>query len=68
MENQRATPPPTERRRERSRDTSNQEGPAYVGVSRTAIAKENDFKENNGPAVSMTVVGENVTFTQHFNF
>jgi len=55
-------------RRERSRETTQQEGPAYLGASKQAISKEADFKQDNGPAVSMTVVGETVTFTQHFHF
>nr|UHS72385.1 MAG: hypothetical protein 2 [Betanecrovirus sp.] len=33
-----------------------------------AIAREAGVKENSAPAVSMTVVGEQVTFTQHFHF
>ena len=66
MENP-ATPPPPRRTRERSRE-GEASGPAYKEVSRQAVYKEADVKENMGPSVSMTVVGENVTFTQHFNF
>jgi len=64
MENQR--PPPNSQPRGRSRDKV--EGPAYEGVATKAVYKEADVKADSGPAVSMTVVGETVTFTQHFHF
>lgn len=54
------------RRRERSKERT--EGPAYKDVATKAVYKEADIKEASGPAVSMTVVGETVTFTQHFHF
>lgn len=57
---------PESRRRERSKERS--EGPAYKDVSTKAVYKEADLKADAGPAVSMTVVGETVTFTQHFHF
>ncbi len=56
-----------ERRRDRSRD-SVKEGTGYKGVAKQAVHREGDVKESSGPAVSMTVVGEKVEFTQHFHF
>nr|WRQ65554.1 movement protein 1 [Tolivirales sp.] len=66
MENP-VTPPPPRRTRERSREGEST-GSAYKEVARQAVYKEADVKENMGPSVSMTVVGENNTFTQHFHF
>lgn len=40
----------------------------YKDVGKQAVYKEGDVKENMGPSVSMTVVGERVEFTQHFHF
>lgn len=40
----------------------------YTDVARTAVHKEGSVKLGMEPAVSFTVVGETVTFTQHFNF
>jgi hypothetical protein len=54
-------------RRERSRERS-KEGNGYKDVAKQAVYKEGDVKESSGPAVSMTVVGERVEFTQHFHF
>jgi len=54
----------------RSRDVSEgkqQEG-GYKEVSKAAVRKEGDVKQDMGQSVSMTVVGENVEFTQHFHF
>jgi hypothetical protein len=45
-----------------------QEGGGYKGVARQAVVKEAEVKTAAGPAVSMTVVGERVEFTQHFHF
>lgn len=58
----------TSRRRENSRNRERSEGPAYKDVATKAVYKEADIKEASGPAVSMTVVGESVTMTQHFHF
>ncbi len=58
----------TSRRRDTSRSKERSEGPAYKDVATKAVYKEADLKESSGPAVSMTVVGETVTFTQHFHF
>lgn len=55
-------------RRDRSRTAERSEGPAYKDVATKAVYKEADVKTDAGPAVSMTVVGETVTFTQHFHF
>ncbi len=56
-------------RRDRRRESSErrQEG-GYIDVSKAAVRKEGDVKQDMGPSVSMTVVGETVNFTQHFNF
>lgn len=48
-------------------DDRQQEG-GYKEVSKAAVRKEGDVKQAMGPSVSMTVVGENVEFTQHFHF
>lgn len=56
------------RRRERSRETDKSEGSIAKDVGRQAVYKEGDVKENMGPSVSMTTVGNDVTFTQHFHF
>lgn len=66
MENNANSPPPR-RTREPSRDRDNN-GSAYKDVANKAVYKEADVKENMGPSVSMTVVGERVEFTQHFHF
>jgi len=58
----------TSRRRDASRSKERSEGPAYKDVATKAVYKEADYKESSGPAVSMTVVGESVTMTQHFHF
>jgi len=55
-------------KRERSRNRDRSEGQPYEQVANKAVYKEADFKTDSGPAVSMTVVGETVNFTQHFNF
>ncbi len=55
----------SEPRRGRSREGGNS---GYKEVGRQAVYKEGDVKENMGPSVSMTVVGEKVEFTQNFNF
>lgn len=44
------------------------EGGTHRDVARKAVASEAAVKTNMGPSVSMTVVGETVTFTQNFNF
>lgn len=41
---------------------------SYKDVSKAAVRKEGDVKQDMGPSVSMTVVGEKVEFTQHFHF
>nr|UHS72162.1 MAG: hypothetical protein 3 [Betanecrovirus sp.] len=53
-------------RREYS-ESRQQEG-GYKEVSKAAVRKEGDVKQDMGPSVSMTVVGEKVEFTQHFHF
>lgn len=53
---------------ERRRSSSNTGEGGYRSVARQAVSGETDVKLDAGPAVSFTVVGENVTFTQHFNF
>lgn len=58
----------TSRRRDTSRNKDRSEGPAYKDVAIKAVYKEGDLKETGGPAVSMTVVGEHVEFTQVFHF
>jgi hypothetical protein len=55
-------------RRSRSKERGSKEGPAYQKVAEKAVYKEADFKAENGPSVSMTVVGETVSFEQHFHF
>lgn len=40
----------------------------YKDVAKQAVHKEGDVKEAMGPAISMTVVGEKVEFTQVFHF
>jgi len=50
------------------RSVDRQEGGGYKGVARQAVVKEAEVKAAAGPAVSMTVVGERVEFTQHFHF
>lgn len=58
------------RKRARSKSVSEErpkEG-GYREVSKAAVRKEGDVKEAMGPSVSMTVVGEQVEFTQHFHF
>lgn len=47
-------------------DRQQEEG--YKDVSKAAVRKEGDVKQDMGPSVSMTVVGEKVEFTQHFHF
>lgn len=57
--------------RRRGRSQNRSEGPAYEQVANKAVYKEADYKvdtKGEGPSVSTTVVGENVTFTQNFNF
>lgn len=59
----------TTRRHGRSQNRS--EGQAYEEVAKLAVRKEADYKVDNtngGPQISTTVAGENVTFTQNFNF
>lgn len=58
----------TPRRRDRSQPKERSEGSAYEKVATKAVYQEADHKKESGPAVSMTVVGETVTFTQHFHF
>jgi len=67
MENVEARPERS-RRRDRSTGNDRSEGPAYKDVATKAVYKEADHKEGSEPAISMTVVGETVTFTQHFHF
>lgn len=55
-------------RKERRRAPSNAGEGGYRSVARQAVSAESEVKLDSGPAVSFTVVGENVTFTQHFNF
>jgi len=55
-------------RRDRSKVRERSEGPAYEQVANKAVYKEADIKADSTPSVSMTVVGETVTFTQHFHF
>jgi hypothetical protein len=55
-------------RRSRSKEREDKEGPAYRKVAEKAVYKEADYKSENGPSVSMTVVGETVSFEQHFHF
>lgn len=52
--------------REYSRDRQQEGG--YREISKAAVRKEGDIKQDMGPSVSMTVVGEKVEFTQHFHF
>jgi len=52
----------------RGRSSSSTGDGGYRSVARQAVQGETDVKLDAGPAVSFTVVGENVTFTQHFNF
>jgi len=52
--------------REYSRDRQQEGG--YKEISKAAVRKEGDVKQDMGPSVSMTVVGEKVEFTQHFHF
>lgn len=52
--------------REYSRERQQEGG--YKEVSKAAVRKEGDVKQDMGPSVSMTVVGEKVEFTQHFHF
>lgn len=54
------------RSREYSRDRQQEGG--YKEISKAAVRKEGDVKQDMGPSVSMTVVGETVEFTQHFHF
>lgn len=54
------------RNREYSRDRQQEGG--YKEISKAAVRKEGDVKQDMGPSVSMTVVGEKVEFTQHFHF
>nr|UHS72265.1 MAG: hypothetical protein 2 [Betanecrovirus sp.] len=54
------------RSREYSRDRQQEGG--YKEISKAAVRKEGDVKQDMGPSVSMTVVGEKVEFTQHFHF
>lgn len=56
------------RNRDQSRQRERSEGPAYEQVANKAVYKEADYKIDAQPSVSTTVVGENVTFTQHFHF
>lgn len=53
-------------RRSDSREKQQEGG--HREVSKAAVRKEGDIKQSMGPSVSMTVVGENVEFTQHFHF
>lgn len=54
------------RSREYSKDRQQEGG--YKEISKAAVRKEGDVKQDMGPSVSMTVVGEKVEFTQHFHF
>lgn len=55
-------------KRSRSDSVVRQKEGSYKEISKAAVRKEGDVKEAMGPSVSMTVVGEEVTFTQHFHF
>lgn len=56
------------RTRTPSTDTNRDNG-GYKGVARQAVQKEKDYQvDTQGPTISTTVVGDNVTFTQNFNF
>jgi hypothetical protein len=55
-------------RRERRNSRERTEGSTYKDVATKAVYQEADVKKDMGPSVSMTVVGENVEFTQHFHF
>lgn len=57
--------------RRNGRSQNRSEGQAYEEVAKLAVRKEADYKVDNssgGPQISTTVVGENVTYTQNFNF
>lgn len=41
---------------------------SYADIGKRAVNGEIEVKKDAGPSVSMTVVGETVTFEQHFHF
>jgi len=51
-----------------SRSREGSEGKSYRDVATKAVHKEADVKQDMGPSVSMTIVGEHVEVTQHFHF
>lgn len=55
-------------RNQREYSKERQQEGGYREVSKAAVRKEGDVKQDMGPSVSMTVVGEKVEFTQHFHF
>nr|P27211.2 RecName: Full=Probable movement protein p8 [Tobacco necrosis virus D]UOF92979.1 ORF3 [Tobacco necrosis virus D]UOF93437.1 ORF3 [Tobacco necrosis virus D]BAA00788.1 7K protein [Tobacco necrosis virus D] len=55
-------------RNQREYSKERQQEGGYKEVSKAAVRKEGDVKQDMGPSVSMTVVGEKVEFTQHFHF
>nr|ABO18579.1 p7a [Beet black scorch virus] len=63
MEQQRS-----EQRRERRVRSKSEDRKSMSDVGQSAVNREADIKKDMGPSVSMTVVGENVEFTQHFHF
>lgn len=56
------------RKHDREYSKERQQEGGYKEVSKAAVRKEGDVKQDMGPSVSMTVVGEKVEFTQHFHF
>lgn len=63
------TPTKRQEGRARSRETRDRtEGSLAREAGKQAVHKEGDVKQDMGPSVSMTVVGNDVTFTQNFNF
>nr|ACT31462.1 p7a [Tobacco necrosis virus D] len=55
-------------RNQREYSKERQQEGGYKEVSKAAVRREGDVKQDMGPSVSMTVVGEKVEFTQHFHF
>jgi len=56
------------RKSDHSQERGRSGGPAYKPVAEKAVYKETDYKIQTQPSVSTTVVGETVTYTQHFHF
>jgi len=61
-------PEPLRRPRPERRSRERTEGGSYKDVATKAVYQEGDLKKEMGPSVSVTVVGENVEFVQHFHF